>query len=240
MKALLGTLMSLALVGCGAGTTGSSSGPAATAPATAVQQAPQADPHPLYTDKVVFIGDSISWIWDAPDRLEWADLLRAHLPNYVDAGISGNQTDQMLARFDTDVLASNPNVVVILGGINDIKNSEVDPATVASNLFAMVQKADSAGDKVIVGTVLAADSDYFPIDAQRLEVNAQVDALNKLIVAGASSYGYTVADYHTPMLGADGTADQSKLIDGLHPNDAGYVVMWEVLKPLLSIDSKAQ
>lgn len=234
MKALLGLLM-VGLTGCGSGMAGSSS--QAVAPQAAAQP-PPVDPHPLYTSKVAFMGDSITWIWNQSDRLQPQALLSAHLPDFVDAGISGNETSQMLARFDTDVMAYHPDVVVILGGVNDIKNSGVDPATIASNIFAMVQKAESAGAKVIVGTVLSIGIAYAPqtfLD----QADPQIDALNKLLVAGASAYGYTIVDYHPAMLAADGTANGALLIDGLHPNDAGYAVMWKVLKPLLPVDAKA-
>lgn len=229
----------LALAGCDAGTTGSASGisPATTSPPITAAQAP-VDPHPLYTDKVAFIGDSITWIWNQPERLQQQNLLSIHLHEFIDAGISGNETSEMLARFDVDVMAQHPDVVVILGGVNDLKNSGIDPATIASNIFAMVQKAESAGAKVIVGTVLSIGIAYAPQDVLDLN-NPQIDALNKLIVAGASQYGYTVADYHPAMLATDGTADGSLLIDGLHPNDAGYAAMWKALKPLLPVDARA-
>lgn len=231
--------IALLLSACGAGVAGSSAGQTSV-PAQPVVRAPDqpVDAHPLYTDKVGFIGDSITWIWNSPERLLQQNLLSSHLPDFVDAGVSGNETGQMLARFDTDVLAYHPDVVVILGGVNDIKNSvDAEPAAIASNIFAMVQKAESAGAKVIVGTVMAIDIAYAPqtfLD----QAGPRIDALNRLLVAGASAYGYTIVDYHTPMLAADGAANGALLADGLHPNDAGYAVMWKALIIMLPAEAR--
>lgn len=231
--------IAMLLSACGAGVAGSSAGQTSV-PTQPVVRAPDqpVDAHPLYTDKVGFIGDSITFLWNAENRLQGQDLLSAHLPSFFDAGVSGNETGQMLARFDTDVLANHPDVVVILGGVNDIKNSvDAEPAAIASNIFAMVQKAESSGAKVVVGTVMAIGIAYAPqtfLD----QAGPRIDALNKLLVAGASAYGYTIVDYHTPMLAADGTANGEFLADGLHPNDAGYAVMWKVLMPLLPAEAR--
>jgi lysophospholipase L1-like esterase len=165
---------------------------------------------------VVFTGDSITLLMPVTE----------YVPGAINAGVSGNETSQMLERFDADVLSHHPSVVVILGGINDIKNND---AFDAGNIFAMVQQAMSSGAQVIVGTVMAAS--YIPHPA--LE-NQLVVELNEQLRIGAEQYGYTLVDYHAALALADGGVDETMLKDGLHPNKEGYDAMWGVLKPVLA------
>lgn len=167
---------------------------------------------------VVFLGDSITQLcpWDT------------YVPGAINAGVSGNETVQMLARFDADVLAHDPSVLVLLGGTNDIRH--LDSAD-AANLFAIVERARAADIRVIVGTLPPADLNlgaYPEVELQLFTV------LNDKIVKGAAANGYDVVDYHEAMsLGSD--MDRSLYADKwLHPNAAGCVAMFQQLEPILT------
>lgn len=174
---------------------------------------PRAD----HAGPVVFIGDSITQLWP----------LQEYFPGAINCGISGNETGQMLARFDTDVLALRPSVVVILGGTNDIRNRDsADP----ENLFAMVRKALDADARVIVGTLPPADINL----GAHPEVERQLFiVLSQKIREGATAHRYDVADYEKAILDHGGLIPSLYADKYLHPSRAGYDAMWEQLKPVL-------
>lgn len=180
---------------------------------------PAPAPAPAVVTKVVFIGDSITANW-------WVG---SYVAGAVNAGVSGNSTSQMLTRFDADVLSQHPDVVVILGGINDLpgweEHPELDYANPA-NLTAMADKALAAGARVIVGTILPTSRADRPDSLIRL--------YNQRLKAAAPVHGYSVVDYYPAMETAEGGFRAELFLDGLHPSAAGYAVMWSVLRPVLS------
>jgi lysophospholipase L1-like esterase len=183
---------------------------------TSAPEAPpvEAPPPAKAQQTVVFVGDSITYLW--------SDLATL-VPASVNAGVSGNDTWQMLARFDEDVLAKKPNIIVILGGINEIRLHQSQDT---GAIMSMVQKAQAVNARVIVCTVLPAalsESDQLLIPGW----NAQLKS-------GAQSYGYEIVDYYPLALLPDGTLDLSFFADGIHPNSAGYAAMWKVLRPVLA------
>ena len=169
-------------------------------------------------ETVLFFGDSITQLWSTQE----------YVPGAMNAGISGNETSQMLARFDADVLAKNPSVVVILGGTNDIRNRQTaDPVS----LYAMVEKAMAAHARVIVGTLPPIDPglSHDPQLQRRL-----VAAYNKAIADGAMAYGYETANFHDALILSNGNINRTLFADGLHPNHDGFNEMWYVLRPVLT------
>jgi GDSL-like Lipase/Acylhydrolase family len=99
-----------------------------------------------YQPKVVFIGDETTSEWPM-----------ANQPNWINKGVPGNTTAQMLARFQTDVLDLHPDVVHIMGGANDAIDEDWPMASqcgidTCMNLGQMAQMAESAGIKVVIGT----------------------------------------------------------------------------------------
>ncbi len=177
-------------------------------------------PTPLST---VFIGDSITLKWD----------LAALVPGTINSGVGAQTCEDMHERFQRDVLAYHPVIVFILSGTNDIRyNLSADQTP----LFAMVQEAESAGAKVIVGelppnTGWPIYTDNYPEIGQAL-----YEQWNAGVNDGADQYGYSVADYYDPMVLANGQQN-SRLFesDGTHPNAAGYAVMWSALQPVLDL-----
>lgn len=199
-------LMALVIAGCGGGDpqTNNPVTPPVQAPAVTPAVTPPAQPAP---PKIVFMGDSIVARWTLPAEL-------------VNAGIGGNTTLQLLARFDTDVIARKPALLLLEGGVNDL-DREWLPYAIADNMAAMVIRAQAAGIKV---KLLACLPTIYP-HIKSAELNAEL----KLI---AKAYGVEFIDTYSPFM--DGGRFKDELtVDGVHPNAAGYLVLWDVLSPHL-------
>jgi len=170
-------------------------------------------------NRVVFMGDSITegWHFDGPKGL---------FPGkpYINRGISGQTTPQMVLRFRQDVIALQPKVVVILAGINDIAGN-TGPETmeeIEGNLISMAELATANHIRVVLCSVMPAfDFPWRP----GLAPAAKVVALNEWIKGYAAAKGYVYVDYHTAMKD-DRDGLPAKLSgDGVHPNPAGYAIM---------------
>jgi len=170
-------------------------------------------------ERVVFMGDSIT---DG-----WGKRYGQFFPGkpYLNRGISGQTTPQMLIRFRPDVIALKPKAVVILAGTNDISGN-TGPSTlgmIEDNLASMVDLAEKNGIRVVLSSVMPV-CDYIQKQTTR-RPNEQIVALNKWIKEYAGSHGVVYLDYYTPMLDDKGVLKQELTYDGLHPNSAGYEVM---------------
>lgn len=173
-------------------------------------------------DRVVFMGDSITDAWGRRGGKFWPEL------PYVNRGISGQTTPQMLIRFRPDVIALAPKVVVILAGTNDIAGN-TGPMTleqIEGNLQSMAELAKANGIKVVMSSVMPVCDYHRPQIARRPP--EKIIALNEWIQAYCKKNKHVYLDYYSAML------DDAKLLkkeltnDGLHPNAAGY----EVMEPL--------
>ena len=169
--------------------------------------------------RVVFMGDSITEIWRRVDP----EFFTAH-PSYVDRGISGQTTPQMLIRFRQDVIALEPVVVVILAGTNDIAEN-TGPTTleaIEDNLESMTELAKVSGIRVVLSSVLPAfDYPWHP----GLQPVPKIASLNSWMKGYCVKEGCVYLDYFSNM------ADERKGLpaflsaDGVHPNRAGFAVM---------------
>lgn len=170
-------------------------------------------------NRVVFMGDSIT---DG-----WGKKYGQFFPGkpYVNRGIGGQTTPQMLIRFRPDVIAHHPKVVVILAGTNDIA-SNTGPTTleaIEDNLMSMVDLAHANGINVVFSSVMPV-CDYIKPQTVRRPPE-QIIALNTWMKDYASKRGLVYLDYYTPMLDDTQMLKQELTFDGLHPNDAGYEIM---------------
>ncbi len=169
--------------------------------------------------RVVFYGDSITDGWGRVDGTQF-------FPGkaYVNRGISGQTTAQMLLRFRQDVIDLTPAVVVILAGTNDIAGN-TGPATQAmieDNLQSMTQLAQANGIRVVLASVLpVSDYPWRP----GLQPAAKVSALNAWIADYARHHDAIYLDYHSAMRNAEGGLDTRLAADGVHPTPAGYALM---------------
>jgi acyl-CoA thioesterase I len=168
-------------------------------------------------DRVVFMGDSITEGWGRLDRF---------FPGkpYLNRGISGQTTPQMLVRFRPDVIDLKPRVVVILAGTNDIAGNTgpMTPQMTEENLMSMVDLARANHIRVVLASVLPAfDFPWRP----GLEPAPKIAALNAWIKEYAARNRIVYLDYYTAMVDARGGLKAELTKDGVHPNDAGYAVM---------------
>ncbi|HZU26214.1 MAG TPA: SGNH/GDSL hydrolase family protein [Bryobacteraceae bacterium] len=169
-------------------------------------------------NRVVFMGDSIT---DA-----WPHVAGGFFPGkpYVDRGISGQTTPQMLVRFRPDVIALQPRVVVILAGTNDIAGNTgpETPQMIEDNLMSMADLAKANGIRVVLASVLPA---YDYPWRRGLSPAQKIADLNTWIRGYAEKNGYVYLDYYTPMVDDRGGLKSDLTVDGVHPNKAGYAVM---------------
>jgi lysophospholipase L1-like esterase len=151
---------------------------------------------------------------------------------YINRGISGQTTPQMLIRFRPDVIALKPQVVVILAGTNDIAGN-TGPMTleaIEDNLASMSELARVNGIRVVIATVLpvsdyAKNRDGKPIIQTTRRPPEKIKALNEWIKKYASQNDLTYLDYFSAMVDEKGFLKEELSGDGLHPNDKGYGVM---------------
>lgn len=169
--------------------------------------------------RVVFFGDSITDAWG---RAEGTHFFPGK--PYVNRGISGQTTAQMLLRFRQDVIALHPAAVVVLAGTNDIAGNTglTSLPMIEDNLRSMTELARAHRIRVILASVLPV-SDY-PWH-RGLQPAGKVRALNAWIKAYAASSGAIYLDYHGALANAQGGMNPDLASDGVHPTTAGYAVM---------------
>jgi lysophospholipase L1-like esterase len=176
--------------------------------------------------RVVFMGDSITDSWDSPSY-------GGFFPGkpYVNRGISGQTTPQMLIRFRPDVIDLKPKVVVILAGTNDIAGNTgpMSLETIEGNLVSMAELARQNGIKVVLASLLPV-SDYESRDGKPITQTVRrppdkILALNKWIKGYADAHRLIYLDYFSAMVDDKGFLKDELSEDGLHPNAKGYAVM---------------
>ncbi len=169
--------------------------------------------------RIVFMGNSITEGWKYADSSFFADD-----KNYIDRGISGQTTPQMLLRFRQDVIDLKPAVVVILAGINDIAQN-TGPMTLEQtfgNIVSMAQLAKASNIRVVISSVLPAfDFPWRP----GLEPAEKVVKLNGMLKAYAAKNNIVYLDYFSTMKDARNGLKAELTYDGVHPTLAGYKVM---------------
>jgi len=176
-------------------------------------QALPADPK-----RVVFMGDSITDGWK----------LAEYFPGkpYVNRGISGQTTSQMLVRMFPDVIRLKPAALIILAGTNDVSKN-TGPQTlqmITDNYQAMTELAKAHGIKVIFATVMPV-SDYTARPQTARRPPADILKLNKWIKEYAAANGLGMADYYAATSDEKGFLKDGFSNDGLHPNAKGYELM---------------
>jgi len=167
-------------------------------------------------NRVVFYGDSITDAWD----------LAEYFPGkpYVNRGISGQTTPQMLVRFRQDVIDLKPKVVIILAGTNDIAGNTgpTTPEAIQENFASMVELAQANNIRVVLASVLPAyDYPWKP----GLEPAEKIVALNAWLKDYAARNGLVYLDYFTAMTNEKHGMKAEISGDGVHPNKAGYMIM---------------
>ena len=183
--------------------------------------------------KVIFFGNSITQVWS-----DYTDFFSDN--GYLNKGISGQTTDQMLLRFKKDVVDEKADCVVILAGINDLaeNNGPISLEDIFKNIKSMVKVANDNNIKVILSSILPAyeflwNPGIYPSD--------DIIFLNKNLKDFCESGYATYVDYHTSMrdkrngLRDDYTywRDDFNGYDGVHPNKKGYLKMERIISKTL-------
>lgn len=169
-------------------------------------------------NRVVFMGNSITEGWSKvyPEFFEGK--------SYINRGISGQTTPQMLIRFRQDVVDLKPKVVVILAGINDIAGN-TGPSTlemIENNIASMVEIAKANNIRVVLCSVLPAlDFPWRP----GMEPALKVVNLNKWIKDYADDNSIVYVDYFSAMKNDKNGLPKELSEDGVHPNKTGYKIM---------------
>jgi lysophospholipase L1-like esterase len=179
-------------------------------------------------NRVVFMGNSIIEFWGRVSPGFFAGR------PYINRGIGGQTTPQMLVRFRADVIQLEPRVVVILAGTNDIAGN-TGPSTlemIEDNIASMVELARAHGIGVILASVLPA-YDYPWHKGQ--EPAGKIVALNKWIKAYAGSHGCYYLDYHSAMADEKFAMREGLSNDGVHPNKTGYALMASMTEEAIAI-----
>ncbi len=169
--------------------------------------------------KVVFFGDSITEAWDSNGG--------SFFPGkpYLNRGISGETTPQMLVRFRQDVVNLRPEAVVILAGTNDIAGNTgpSTPEMIEDNFKSMTEVAKANGIRVILASVLPVAR--YPWRPEIADVPAKIAVVNAWLKDYCAQEKLTYLDYWAAMAGPDGGMKPGISKDGVHPNGAGYAIM---------------
>ncbi|WP_282160606.1 SGNH/GDSL hydrolase family protein [Ulvibacterium marinum] len=178
-------------------------------------------------NRVVFMGNSITigWLKTRPDFFEGKP--------YINRGISGQTTPQMLLRFRQDVIELKPKVVVILAGTNDIAGN-TGPSTldmISDNIISMAELARANGIKVVLSSTLPAyDYPWKP----GMEPAKKIVALNQMIKTYAELNNIIYLDYFSAMADERNGLPEKYAHDGVHPTAEGYKVMEPMVEMAIS------
>jgi lysophospholipase L1-like esterase len=176
--------------------------------------------------RAVFMGDSITDLWQYPQ-------FGGFFPGkpYIDRGIGGQTTPQMLLRFRPDVIALQPRVVVILAGTNDIAGN-TGPMTLEEsegNLASMSELAHAHGIRVVLSSVMPVNDVTSPDGKKLVQTEKRpperILALNEWIKKYAAEHGDVYLDYFSATVNDKGFLNSDLTNDGLHPHAKGYALM---------------
>ena len=178
--------------------------------------------------RIVFMGNSISEGWSNFDSIFFSKN------QFINRGIGGQTTPQMLLRFKQDVIDIKANTVIILAGINDIAENTgpISLKQILGNIISMCELANQNNIRVILCSVLPANK--FPWEP-KITPTQKVIELNKMLLEYANSKSITYVDYYSKMVD-----DKQGLIpaygyDPVQSNQEGYVVMKHILSEVLEI-----
>lgn len=175
---------------------------------------------------VVFMGNSITegWIDHDPDFFSEN--------NYINRGIGGQTTPQMLIRFMPDVVDLKPEIVVILAGTNDIAGNTGASSfkMITNNIKAMAQLAAANNIKVILSSVLPVYDYPWRPGLQPIE---KIEKINRWLEEFASANDHSYLDYYSAMVNDEKGLRADLSEDGVHPNSKGYEMMKILVKNAL-------
>jgi lysophospholipase L1-like esterase len=166
--------------------------------------------------EVVFFGDSEIQLWKTANDFPGKP--------YINRGIGGQTTEQLLLRFRADVIALKPKVVIILGGTNDllVNFRKLPFERTVDNYSSMAELANANKIKVIFAAVPPVNGLHFPNWAKRIDSPDRIPQLNQWLRNYCAAHGYGFIDDYKLLADEKGMLKAELTEDGLHPNDAGY------------------
>ena len=178
--------------------------------------------------RVVFMGDSITEEWSNlnPDYFD--------TKGYINRGIGGQTTPQMLIRFKPDVIDLEPDIVVILAGTNDIAGN-TGPSNVkmiTDNIFSMAEIARAHQIKVVLSSILPVFEYEWAKEIK--DVPATIDSVNDELKKYVNDHGLVYLDYFSSMVDERKGLNKDYTYDGVHPNQDGYILMSSLAQKVLS------
>jgi lysophospholipase L1-like esterase len=186
--------------------------------------------------RVVFMGDSITDNWS---KAGYGGFFPGR--PYINRGIGGQTTSQMLLRFRSDVIALKPRAVVILAGTNDVSGNtgRASPELIEGNLVSMAELAKANGIKVVLASLLPTRDDKKTAEGRPAVRSidrppATLKAINQWIASYAHSAHHVFLDYYAGVVDPQGNFKTELTYDGLHPNAAGYAVMRTLAEKAIS------
>ena len=175
--------------------------------------------------KIVFMGNSITQMWS-----DNSFFFKSN-PSFINKGISGQTTPQMLMRFYDDVIKENANTVIILAGINDIAQNTgpIQIKNIADNIFRMAEMAQKNNINVFICSVLPANRILWN---RSIKPTFKVIKLNMLLKEFCKNKNIEYVDYYSEMVDWSGGLKSplyTSKWDLVHPNKKGYEKMEEIL-----------
>lgn len=170
--------------------------------------------------RVVFMGDSITDIWG---RMKGTGKFFPGKP-YVNRGISGQTTEQMLLRFQQDVVALHPAVVLILAGTNDIAGNTGPESnlTIENDFRSMTQIARANGIKVVIASITPSADFWWRPGVDPIH---RIRIMNAWLRQFCKRHNFIYVDYYDAMAQPDGAMKTGISFDGVHPNAKGFAIM---------------
>ena len=178
--------------------------------------------------RVVFMGDSITE--------EWSNLYPEYFTEkgYINRGIGGQTTPQMLLRFKPDVVDLKPEIVVVLAGTNDIAGNTgpSNAKMITDNIFSMAEIAKAYQMEVVLSSILPV----YEYDWAReiKDPPSTIQAVNDALKQYASDHGLIYLDYFSSMVDERQGLNSYYTSDGVHPNESGYILMSSLAEEVLS------
>jgi lysophospholipase L1-like esterase len=170
--------------------------------------------------RVIFLGDSITDYWKLSDYFPGKP--------YINRGVDGQSTPEMLVRFRQDVIALHPKVLVVLAGTNDIAGvtGRTSNEDIEANYASMAELARAHRIRIVFASLLPVHN--YTHDAQEsftLRPRDRILALNKWLKDYCAANRFVYLDYFSALVDAQGMLKRALSDDGLHPTDAGYKIM---------------
>lgn len=173
---------------------------------------------------VVFLGDSITQLWGSHPETWFSE------PGWINRGIGGQTTSQLLLREKKDALDLHPRAILLEGGSNDMRLG-FTPEEIRDNFLSLGELAQAHHIAVFVATMTPTCDCFRPLSG--LRTVERIHELNQLLAAMCKARHWHLIDINTPLAETQGKMIKDLTIDGVHPNDKGYRLLAPIIEKSL-------